>query len=605
MADSILAKMNTLDGELAKAQIAGKQPFQYDVPRPLLIRTFRLVSDDPEGPLCGVLLSHSARGFGVLPSLNPLSIANNFREFLNLVDVFPDDPDPSGYDALSYTWGPASELYPLQVFALSAAASRLEWEPERSGLLYIRKSLREFLLEMRRREHDHFMWIDAVCIDQGSAADKAHHLAAMRYIYRRANKVLVWLGNASPEEEEAVQGLLEMTTRLMNVNLDTTSDDQMSRSLTSAGLPPSDSERWSSLRSLLTHSWWSRMWTLQEVAAIHSDAPTIDGYLGKLAVVFWGGQSTPWQVLEDFVTAVSRADMEDWVVTGRADTLVENKHAFDSIKEIAAIRDLGPSGIVSLKAVLQATRRREATLPADVILAQCGMLHLKAGGALTELQVDISSSAVDVFIAFAKYYLRQEMQECLLNHAVTCTRLDGLPSWCPDFACPPEAFCLGSRWLGTFKRGYDGMPSKELRDEQAYHAGFTRAGQWEIPYSRFFWGTTVWKNAVTMAPRSHGYYDTTSAYVMKVLPGTDNIRLSGIDVDVVTEVVDCNPGAEYDDFLNGSSLRETRMWDVRCLDLAMRTVASRKQQGELNGFEEYARTLVANRIRLFPAFNCL
>ena len=41
------------------------------------------------------------------------------------------------------------------------------------------------------------LWIDQICIDQGSTAEKGDQVAIMGEIYRGASEVLIWLGPAS------------------------------------------------------------------------------------------------------------------------------------------------------------------------------------------------------------------------------------------------------------------------------------------------------------------------------------------------------------------------------------------------------------------------
>jgi hypothetical protein len=89
----------------------------------------------------------------------------------------------SKYTCLSYEWG-AEEL--------------------RGGLIlmngklhYVRRNLLRFLQRARRHRQTTNLWIDALSIDQGNNAERAHQVHLMGQIYRQAVEVWAWLGHDS------------------------------------------------------------------------------------------------------------------------------------------------------------------------------------------------------------------------------------------------------------------------------------------------------------------------------------------------------------------------------------------------------------------------
>ncbi|KIY02081.1 uncharacterized protein Z520_02219 [Fonsecaea multimorphosa CBS 102226] len=83
------------------------------------------------------------------------------------------------YNALSYMWGSAECEKTTYINGLR---------------LKIRMNLWEFL---RRYQYDNIstpIWIDALCIDQGSIEERNHQVQRMGIIYKHARRVLVWLG---------------------------------------------------------------------------------------------------------------------------------------------------------------------------------------------------------------------------------------------------------------------------------------------------------------------------------------------------------------------------------------------------------------------------
>ena len=86
------------------------------------------------------------------------------------------------YEALSYVWG--KDEYP----------QRIELP---SGCLKITESLASALRTLRSSDKPRQLWVDAVCINQCDHVEKAHQVAQMAKIYRKAARVLAWLGESS------------------------------------------------------------------------------------------------------------------------------------------------------------------------------------------------------------------------------------------------------------------------------------------------------------------------------------------------------------------------------------------------------------------------
>lgn len=116
------------------------------------------------------------------------------------------------YNALSYTWGPA-----IQPADARSAANESD---ERRGiicdgrLLQVPKNLYEALPQLRKRLCDSrciYLWIDAICIDQGNPEERSTQVDIMGDIYRHADTVYVWLGS----DVAGVAEVLWATTELL------------------------------------------------------------------------------------------------------------------------------------------------------------------------------------------------------------------------------------------------------------------------------------------------------------------------------------------------------------------------------------------------------
>jgi hypothetical protein len=231
--------------------------------------------------------------------------------------------------------------------------------------------------------------------------------------------------------------------------------------------------------------------------------------------------------------------------------------------------------------VLVSTRRRKSTIPADMVF---GMLAMLDQPKVNELALHISMPVEEVFVRFGKLYIRNEVRECLLNHTATLERLPGLPSWCPNFSSPRETLPIGTRWLGHWRE-------KDDQETQMPCAGFQESGgKWAHPESKF----QILKglpNVLRGAEFDHHLYDTKNPRQIALLPGSDGILASGISLDTVVGIVDCNPAADLLDFLSQHSMHQTLIWDEECLKLAMEN----PPPGGFN-HDVYARTITANRV---------
>ena len=188
---------------------------------------------DPTSPFKHAALNHtqpSIRIIKVLPSLSP-------EGFVQCVLTHGNTTDD--YTCLSYTWGDESTLYPILVDGQS---------------FFVRQNLHSFLHVVREIYPLRPFWIDAVCIDQGSIAERNHQVAQMGAIYKAAAHVIIWLGNESNIVEFLrVWNRLSRRKRRKDAFNRVTSGDERTRA-------------WAGWDELAKHAYWTRAWITQEIA---------------------------------------------------------------------------------------------------------------------------------------------------------------------------------------------------------------------------------------------------------------------------------------------------------------------------------------------------
>lgn len=143
------------------------------------------------------------------------------------------------YEALSYTWGDTSQ---------KEAIILQNWTRK----LFVGKNCHDALKRLRRKTTDRRLWIDAICINQGSLPERARQVRIMDFVYSRAVRVIVYLGEQVTESRALFQEL-KAVDKIIKVQ----GECYPSR--------PSDAVC-QQLDKLFERPWFKRVWVLQEVS---------------------------------------------------------------------------------------------------------------------------------------------------------------------------------------------------------------------------------------------------------------------------------------------------------------------------------------------------
>ncbi|PMD41819.1 hypothetical protein L207DRAFT_406182, partial [Hyaloscypha variabilis F] len=133
------------------------------------------------------------------------------------------------FEAISYTWGPNAPSIPIKVDG---------------ALILVTAPIDELLWNRRSIFTSHVFWIDAICINQGDQEEKSSQLPMMARIYGRAARVIVWLG--APKSR---------------------TDTRIVRKMIRALIWPESIDAFIAVGKLFSHSWFEKIWIVQEVAA--------------------------------------------------------------------------------------------------------------------------------------------------------------------------------------------------------------------------------------------------------------------------------------------------------------------------------------------------
>lgn len=175
-----------------------------------------------------------------------------------ITNVNIDDLDQS-FIALSYAWAAGSSP---ATFPISCNGRQL-WVHHN---LY---SALPFLA--RRLEANKLLgvayWVDAICINQNDDEEKTHQIRLMNKVYRKADKVLVWLGLAlKPEWQELIPRAIELMPLLVEENARHQRWSLETSLVVDRKLSYLGRDVWEAIMHVLRNPYFQRVWIVQEVA---------------------------------------------------------------------------------------------------------------------------------------------------------------------------------------------------------------------------------------------------------------------------------------------------------------------------------------------------
>lgn len=118
------------------------------------------------------------------------------------------DQNPQ-YEAVSYTWG---------AHATDKTISCINTP------LHITTNCEAALRDLRLPREVRALWVDSICIDQSSDAEKSHQIGLMRDVYALAGEVLVWIGKANRSSDLAMASFSSHSRQMLYPSLEYSRD---------------------------------------------------------------------------------------------------------------------------------------------------------------------------------------------------------------------------------------------------------------------------------------------------------------------------------------------------------------------------------------------
>ena len=271
---------------------------------------------------------------------------------------------------------------------------------------FVTTSLESFLRHRREENVRVTLWVDAVCINQADPNEKGRQIPLMSAVYSAASCLTIWLGSASHNSDIAIR-----TLRHLGLGSPY------------AKMPILTGNTLTAIESLLSRSWWSRIWILQELKF-----GGMGHKLDKIRVKC-GLDEIMWMNLV-IATARMQAHKDDM------------RQFFPNIKNILTLEELrkqaedeccknGSEG--GMLDAVSTYRRFQSSDPRDKIYALLGITFRHDYTLPTEIQPDYLASTSQVYTSFARYALCGGSELDILRHCRTRS-IENLPSWVPDWS---------------------------------------------------------------------------------------------------------------------------------------------------------------------------
>lgn len=150
-------------------------------------------------PVQGLPGGDHIRILSLAPSAN---LSDPIHVELSVVKL-ADDPI---FNALSYVWGTSTEQVREEFLAITfchtLANAMNKLSITCNGEQFdVTENLDSALRHLRSEDNERIFWIDAICINQKDKSERGYQVGLMKDIYRMANTVVIWLGEADVDSD--------------------------------------------------------------------------------------------------------------------------------------------------------------------------------------------------------------------------------------------------------------------------------------------------------------------------------------------------------------------------------------------------------------------
>ncbi|KAF5253427.1 hypothetical protein FANTH_1744 [Fusarium anthophilum] len=351
------------------------------------------------------------------------------------------------YIALSYTWGPVTQS---TIFGQGKILLNARPFP-------VLPNLHHAIRQLCISRSNQYLWVDGICINQGSLPERSAQVAIMDLIYNGAAETIIWLGLATDETARAIELVQKIAkgaeSKIIEWGRVQSYGDAYimydPELLDRNGLPNLTEKDWLTLRDIYTRPWFGRVWMLQEVALSRNpkvlighheiawdsvgDTAGLINMSGALIGLFTVGSGTETApLIYSLVHAAGLHVTRQWA----QDKNSRYKEILRSIDYSVGIRQGHPKKL--LLELLLSSIGFKATIPRDRVYSLLGIVNFMErakGRPRLNVIVDYESPNNDILIDLGISFFRETKSLHLLSLAGITSRAvpADLPTWIPSF----------------------------------------------------------------------------------------------------------------------------------------------------------------------------
>ncbi|MCJ1456850.1 hypothetical protein MMC28_007216 [Mycoblastus sanguinarius] len=309
--------------------------------------------------------------------------------------------------ALSYTWGDPTNVREIIV----------NGQP-----FLIPRNLEACLRVLRRKDYikDGWqIWVDAICINQENATERANEVKRMREIYTNAWTPIIWLGEGVEDYETGLNLLITLA-------LEYTSRDGINRLTRALHQNPELFGKgvWRALNDIVCCQYWRRLWIMQEATLGRDSTPVLCGERTLPWIYF----AATFEIIINTDEVINTYIVNELKVASRSFDLIIWPN-LNAVGEIQRFQDLHANGSrPNIYRLVLFSRAALSTNPRDKVY---GLLAIMDESLTSLIKPDYSDTVENVYRSFTLDTIRatkslEALRHCELNE-------DSLPpSWVPD-----------------------------------------------------------------------------------------------------------------------------------------------------------------------------
>ncbi|KAK4505625.1 hypothetical protein PRZ48_003588 [Zasmidium cellare] len=379
------------------------------------------------------------------------------------------------YDALSYRWQDADPLVKIIIDGVQTPVS---------------PTVMDILLALRKPDGPCLLWIDSLCIRQQDTIEKEKQIRLMPDIYRKSNRVVVWLGDNADESPADISMSLEAITSInRDIRRETSAEESMQDKLfkvdgTRQMSDTSNEElriRYELALPYFNTQWFSRRWVVQEVALAPKGICYRRGFQTDLTDVLraaaWfvyklGNEDVPeHRNIRHAATIFRYADPDFAYYHNKKHTLTPWDQYLKRTPGQARFRH------PTLSVLLTDLRDQNATEPRDKTYGLLSLTEWTSKGKKIpdSLQPNYNKPVAEVYREATREAIRSagnlNVLECVSRHdALHATHYmrgydrDELPCWCPQWD-RPFSHDRDASGLGAHFRADGGRPMQMMKND--------------------------------------------------------------------------------------------------------------------------------------------